>query len=202
MQQLTEEGRRIVGEIAQRHGVSSDAVTTLLFALVAGQGRQAQFNHPELGGMGQWSQGGMIMIGDMFNNALKYRVGALCSELSGLLQKPGFLAGQWPAQFQSQSSGSGASLFVPGTMASGNWWPAELGMPGVTGAQNNLRYAFFPASRRLAIAIDGKVRVYETGDHQISGFSQQQGGDQSLTFTSQHGLVRVSDLRDVTHRKN
>ncbi len=28
----------------------------------------------------------------------------------------------------------------------------------------------------------------------ISGVSQQQGGDQSLTLTSQHGLVRVSDL--------
>lgn len=84
--------------MAQRHSVSSDAVMTLLFALVAGQGRQAQFNHPELGGMGHWSQGGMIMIGDMFNNALKHRVGALCSELNGLLQKPGFLAGQWPAE--------------------------------------------------------------------------------------------------------
>ncbi len=46
--------------------------------------------------MGQWSQGGMIMIGDMFNNALKYRVDALCSELSSLLQKTEFLAAQRP----------------------------------------------------------------------------------------------------------
>jgi hypothetical protein len=28
----------------------------------------------------------------------------------------------------------------------------------------------------------------------ISGFSQQQGGGQSLTFTSNYGLVRVSEL--------
>ncbi len=34
-------------------------------------------------------------------------------------------------------------------------------------------------------------------DHQITGFSQQQSGDASLTFTSQHGLVRVSDLPPV-----
>ena len=39
-----------------------------------------------------------------------------------------------------------------------------------------------------------EVRVYDTGEHRISGFSQQQGGDQSLTFTSQYGLVRVADL--------
>jgi Short C-terminal domain len=38
------------------------------------------------------------------------------------------------------------------------------------------------------------VTVYDTGDHRIGGFSQQQSGDQSLTFTSQHGLVRVADL--------
>jgi hypothetical protein len=205
MQQLTEEGRRIVDEMAQRHNVSRDAVMTLLFALIAGQGRQAQFNHPELGGMGQWSQGGMIMIGDMFNNALKYRVDALCSELSSLLQKTEFLAAQRPVQSQSQSqsgSGFGVSLFVPGTISSGNWWPPDLGVPSATGAQNNLRYAFFPARRRLALEINGNITIYETGDHQISGFSQQQGGDQSLTFTSQHGLVRVADLLDVTHQEN
>jgi hypothetical protein len=90
MAQLTEEGRRIVDNLAQRHGVSSDAVMTLLYAVVAGHGTQAQFSHPELGGMGQWSQGGMIMVGDMFNNALKYRVDALCTELSGLVQNSRF----------------------------------------------------------------------------------------------------------------
>jgi hypothetical protein len=38
------------------------------------------------------------------------------------------------------------------------------------------------------------VSVYDTGEHRITGFSQQQSGDQSLTFTSQFGLVRVADL--------
>jgi hypothetical protein len=28
----------------------------------------------------------MIMVGDMFNQGLKYRVDALCSELAGLLR--------------------------------------------------------------------------------------------------------------------
>ncbi len=40
----------------------------------------------------------------------------------------------------------------------------------------------------------GQISVYDTGNHQIGGFSQQQSGDQSITFTSQFGLVRVADL--------
>jgi hypothetical protein len=209
MQQLTPEGRQIVDGVANRHGFSSAAVTEMLGAVAAGHGNQAQFNHYEFGGMGQWSSGGMVMIGDMFNNGLKARVSALCQELAGLIQgQPLFVmpnssqsqsqGGGWQGQTggygQQQSSGgvSGTSLFVGGGY--NNWWPADLGAAGSTGAQNNLRYAYFPATRRLAIDVNGQVSVYETGDHQIGGFSQQQSGDQSLTFTSQFGLVRVLDL--------
>jgi hypothetical protein len=81
---------------------------------------------------------------------------------------------------------------------SGNWWPESLGHAASTGAQNDLRYAFFPATRRLAIRVGDRLTIYDTGDHQISGFSQQQSGDQSLTFTSQHGLVRIADLNEVS----
>jgi hypothetical protein len=82
MQEVSSEGRKIVDDLARRHGVASDAVTALLRALELGNGAQAQFNHPDLGGMGQWSQGGMIMIGDMFNQGLKHRVDALCREIA------------------------------------------------------------------------------------------------------------------------
>ena len=194
MQQLTPEGQRIVEGLAQRYGFSVEAVLVLLRAVAAGNGYQAQFNHPELGGMGQWSQGGMIMIGDMFNQGLKYNVSALCDELSGYLRnQPLFAPAPVQNQMQSQGSGfGGASLFVQGSGS--NWWPADLGSASSTGAQNDMLYACFPATRRLAIRIGGQTRVYDTGDHQIGGFSQQQGGDQSLTFTSQYGVVRVADL--------
>ena len=56
MQELSSEGRKIVDDLARRHGVGSDAVAALLCALELGNGAQAQFNHPDLGGMGQWSQ--------------------------------------------------------------------------------------------------------------------------------------------------
>jgi hypothetical protein len=192
MPELTPEGLRIVDNLAQAHSVSPEAVIVLLRALAAGNGMQAQFNHPDLGGMGQWSQGGMIMIGDMFNQGLKYKVSSLCEELSGLLRSQPLFAPA-PSQTQMQSQSGGVSLFVSGA-GSHQGWPSELGVPSSTGAQNDMAYAFFPATRRLAIRLDGQTRVYDTGDHQIGGFSQQQSGDQSLTFTSQFGLVRVADL--------
>lgn len=203
MQDLTTEGRAIVEEVARRNGVSTEAVLVLLRALVAGGGSQAQFNHPDLGGMGQWSRGGMTMVGDMFNNGLKYRVDALCTELSGLLggtalfapSGAGFQGGGYSQSgYQSQSQGNGGvSFFVPGS-GGGARWPAELGQPSSSGSQNDLHYAVFPGTRRLAIERSGQVTVYDTGDHQIGGFSQQQGGDQSISFTSQYGLIRVADL--------
>jgi hypothetical protein len=116
-------------------------------------------------------------------------------------------------QQQQQSAGYGGSnqqqtaagpvgpvsLFVPpapGT--SGAWWPAALGRPNSTGAQNDVRYAYFAQPRRLAIEVNDKVTVYDTLDHQISGFSQQQSRGASLTFASQHGLVAVTSLAVVS----
>src|ERR1700735_1149423 len=86
MKNLTPEGARRLEDVARRHGVSLEAAAALLGALAQGNGSQAQFNHPDLGGMGQWSQGGMIMVGDMFNHGLKYHVDALCNEVAGILR--------------------------------------------------------------------------------------------------------------------
>jgi hypothetical protein len=197
MPSLTPEGRRIVESVAVRHGVSTDAALCLLTALAAGGGRQAQFSHPELGGMGQWSQGGMVMVGDMFNHGLKARVDALCNDLAAVLADSAPFAPV--AQAQSQTSSGSVSLFVPGSSGGyGQRWPADLGAPASTGSQNDLHYAVFPTTRRLAIEQNGRLSVYDTGDHSIGGVSQAQSGDQSLTFTSQLGLVRVADLAPVT----
>ena len=100
---------------------------------------------------------------------------------------------------QQQQTGSGpvgrVSLFVPPPAgSSGHWWPADLGRPTSTGAQNDVRYAYFAQTRRLAIEVNGRVTLYDTLDHQISGFSQQQSSGGSLTFSSQHGLVDVASL--------
>ena len=79
------------------------------------------------------------------------------------------------------------------------WWPDGLGEPNATGSQNDLRYAYFSASRRLAVQMGGKTTLYDTGDHRIGGVSQrQQSDDGSATFTSQNGDVSLADLKVVT----
>ena len=197
MPELSSEGLRAVADLSQRTGFGQDAVTAMLLAVVAGNGSMAQFSHPEFGGSGQWMSGGAVMLSDMFNNSLKARVDALCGELSALVRRdPGLTVA---ASFQSQSQGGGvawggatSSLLTPDPSAS--WWPADLGQPASLGAQNSARYAYFPNARRLAVDLDGKVTVYDTQDHQIGGFSQQQSGTGSATFTSQYGTVDVARL--------
>jgi hypothetical protein len=209
MRQLSPAGQEVVNDIARRHGFSPDAVSTMLDAVMNGNGGMAQFGHPEFGGSGQWMRGGMTMIGDMFNNSLKGRVDALCGELSGLIANQTGLYQNAVFQSQSQSrSGQGqsggwntpVSLFVPapGGGPSGDWWPGGLGWPNSTGAQNNVRYAWFEQARRLAIDVNGTVTVYDTLEHRIGGFSQQQSYGGSLTFTSQYGLVDVGSLPVVS----
>ncbi|MCB1141907.1 MAG: SHOCT domain-containing protein [Leptospiraceae bacterium] len=210
MQPLTEQGQKQVQDIANRHFVSYDAAITLLQALVNGQGTMAQFSHPELGGSGQWMLGGMTMVGDMFNSSLKAKVEGLCYDLSNLLASQPFRPA--PTSFQSQNQGGGqqqqqgggygmqsnpnqypaVSLFIPGSSA--GWWPADLGNPSSTGSQNNVRYAYFPDTHRLAIEINGEISIYDTQNHQIGGVSQQQGSGGSILFTSQFGTVDVLNL--------
>lgn len=203
MQQLTPEGQRLVSDLASRHGFSPDAVTHMLLSVRNGNGSMAQFSHPEFGGSGQWMQGGMIMLGDMFNHGLKGRVDSLCSEIAGILaSQPGLLQSgsfqsqsQGGADLQTQTAGGAfgqSSLFVPDPAT--HWWPAELGSPSATGAQNNVKYAYFANARRLAVDTGGECWVYDTLDHQIGGFSQQQGGGSSITFTSQYGIVNLAHL--------
>ena len=203
MQQLTPEGQQLVTDLAQRSGFSTDAVTHMLFAVLNGNGTMAQFNHPEFAGSGQWMQGSMLMLGDMFNHGLKGRVDGLCNEIAArLANQPGLLrSGNFQAQSQSgagqqrQSSGAAmgaSSLFVPDPQD--NWYPAALGTPNSTGAQNNVRYAYFANARRLAVNTGDSVWVYDTLDHQIGGFSQQQGMGSSITFTSQYGTVNLASL--------
>jgi hypothetical protein len=50
---------------------------------------------------------------------------------------------------------------------------------------------------RLVIRDGEHIEIYDTGNHRISGVAQAQGADQTLTFTSQNGLVRVKDLPKV-----
>ena len=83
---MTDEG--LIMRLAIRHSVSADAVRIVLGALRSGNGRMAQFSHADFGGMSQWSPG-MTMVGDMFNNELKAKLDAICTELACHVTKEG-----------------------------------------------------------------------------------------------------------------
>ena len=99
MAELTEGMRAALAALAARHGVSPEAAQALLRAVAEGGGRMAQFSHPELGGPGQWMAGGLTMVGDMFNPALRGKVEALAQAAAALLREatgPGPAAGGAP----------------------------------------------------------------------------------------------------------
>ena len=179
MQNLTQDGQNLVNSLSRRYNLSFDAVMHMLIAVNNGSGSMAQFNCPELGGGGQWMRGGMTMVGDMFNYGLKSTVDNLCNELANGL--------------------ANMQVFMPlakGSKSSNQWWPGDLCQPFSRGAQNSTRYAIFP--NRLAVEVNGNVTVYDTLDNNIGGISQQQGGNSSLTFSSQYGTIPVNTLPIVS----
>jgi len=178
------EEAEVVARLAREHGVSDDAVRTVFEALRRGGGTMAQFSHADFGGMSQWSSG-MTMVGDMFNDGLKAKLSAIAGSLARYLR-------DHPAERRQEETS--VSYRSTGKPPAASWWPDEFGAPSSVGSQNDMRYAVFPEKRRLIIDDHGEITAYETKDHQISGVSQAQSTDSTLTFVSQHGVVRVSDL--------
>ncbi|MBB6051846.1 hypothetical protein [Armatimonas rosea] len=148
-------------------GFSDDALAHAKAALEHGNGKMAQFSHPELGGSGQWMPG-MVMIGDAFNQPLKARVLALFTELASQLQAPP------------------APVSTPIT-----WWPAALGMPSQAGGQNALAYAHFPNAHCLAVRREKTVTLYDTRGHSVTGISAQ---NDQLTVQTAAGLSFLAEM--------
>jgi hypothetical protein len=139
-----------LSEIASRTGLSEGAVHALRDAIIRGRGVQAQFDHPELGGMGQWMRGGMVMVGDMFNSALAAKVSLACALLSEL---------------------DDVRVASPPS----KWWPDDMGRPSQSASQDSLDYAFFPSSQRLAVRQSGAVTLYDLSGVTFRGVGAQSG---------------------------
>lgn len=183
MSALTDAGREAVRSGAARYGVSEQAAEEMLHAVVRGNGTMAQFNIPELGGSGQWLAGGMTMVGDMFNHGLQATVSGLAGDLSQAMSQAQLV--------QRPKAGDMSAMH--------GWWPEELGVPSSTGGQNDISYAVFPGTRRLAIRFADRLHLFDTGDHMIGGVSQSQSGVglSTLSFQSQNGTLAVTQLRPV-----
>jgi hypothetical protein len=76
------------------------------------------------------------------------------------------------------------------------WWSEGLGEPIASGAQDGMRYAFFPDRKLLLIERAGNLQKFHTGEHRIIGISQVSRGS-AMVFRSQHGPVRLTDLQKL-----
>ncbi|NIC05623.1 SHOCT domain-containing protein [Billgrantia bachuensis] len=181
MSLLSPHGLAIVDELAERHDFSHDAIAHMVSAVTDGNGQMAMFSHPEFGGPGQWMQGGMLLLSAPLNHTLNARVDALCHEIGEIIgENADEIIAQQPAWLVAEENTA--------------WWPAELGAPNATGEQNGLRYAYFAQARRLVVQTEDAIRVYDTLDHRIGGFAQQQGSQSRFTVTSQHGDIDLASL--------
>jgi hypothetical protein len=130
------------------------------------------------------------MVGDMFNSGLKSKLDAVCTEVAA------YVADTASTERRPSRNHEKPEVSYRVSEHSPDWWPTSLGTPSAVGSQNDLRYAVFP--RRLVIQQGGHVEIYDTGNRLIFGVAQAQITDQTLTFTSQDGLVRVKDLPKVS----
>ncbi|GAB4544409.1 MAG: hypothetical protein OHK0023_01160 [Anaerolineae bacterium] len=151
--------------LAQMYGLSRAAVIALVEAIRLGGGRQAKWNHPELGGTGQW-QPGMVIIGDMFNATLRAKLEQLCATIAAM------------------DTGRATPI----------WWDARLGKPALSGGQSNLHYAYFPDHRELHLRLNGKTLIYDTGDHVITGVMIESNQLRFLTPHKALGLEDFSPV--------
>ena len=175
--------------MAGRYGVSLDAALTLLDALGQGNGAQAQFNHPDTGGMGQWSQGGMIMI--------RRRV-------QPRSQTPRLRALQRAGRALARAAAGAIAIAERGRRGEpvrrrgGRIEPMvarRIGQPGVDGRAK--RYCATPISPAFAGSPSsraGAFSVYDSGEHMVSQVLSGAGRRPDADFTSQLGVVRVADL--------
>jgi hypothetical protein len=169
---------KTIKEIASKYRISEETVRTLLEGLKVSGGRQVQFNISELGGMGQWQSGGMVMVGDMFNHGLKTKVSELCSELAGLSQT---MEEEEKPKKKTEKQ----------TIAS---------KPSATfrGSQNDSHYAYYANDDLLEIEENGKVTKYNTAGYALSGVQQSQSNSlKNLSFTYPGGTVSLKDLKKV-----
>jgi hypothetical protein len=78
-------------------------------------------------------------------------------------------------------------------------WPSELGIPSTSGTSPEMRYAYFPQSRRLAVEWSGVLTIYDTAEYQFRGMLQPHSAEAvSISILTQRGRIRLADLAAVS----
>ena len=89
--------------------------------------------------------------------------------------------------------------FRPQQPAANSSWPSELGIASTTGTSAEMRYAYFPQNRRLAVELRGVVTIYDTAEYQFRGMLQAHSAETvGTSILTQRGRVRLTDLVTVS----
>jgi hypothetical protein len=77
-------------------------------------------------------------------------------------------------------------------------WPAELGIASTSGTSPEMRYAYFPRNRRLAVEWHGVLTIYDTAEYQFRGMLQAHSSETvGISILTQRGRVRLTDLATI-----
>ena len=187
MRPLTSAGENAVQNLAQRYGVSVDAVRTLLSAVAAGGGSMAQFYHA---GSRRWRPVDARRHDHGRGHVQQRAAGHGQRTLLGAL-----VAAQQPAGLCARS----AELELGGFMASGNdWWPSELGQPELERRTERRALRLLPeraTPRHLAQRPDHRLRHARPQHRRRAAAAGRHSG--SLSFSSQFGTFTVESLPTV-----
>jgi hypothetical protein len=78
-------------------------------------------------------------------------------------------------------------------------WPSELGIASTRGTSPEMRYAYFPQNRRLAVEWHGVLTIYDTAEYQFRGMLEAHSAETvGISIWTQHGQVRLADLATVS----
>ena len=78
-------------------------------------------------------------------------------------------------------------------------WPSELGIASTSGTSPEMRYAYFPKNRRLAVEWHGVLTIYDTAEYQFRGMLQAHSAETvGISIWTQRGRVRLADLATVS----
>jgi hypothetical protein len=87
----------------------------------------------------------------------------------------------------------------PTPPASTSDWPSELGTASTSGASPEMRYAYFPQNRRLAVEWRGVLTIYDTAGYQFRGMLHAHSAESvGVSILTQLGRVRLADLSTVS----
>ena len=184
--------RDVIQSVAQRYLIAEPVVRKLFDQLKVSCATACSFDIPELGGMGHWSPG-HVTGAPGADHSLRMRIDGLCSELAALIQGSETSAPEALTRAAHTAPASGRVDLPAGE----SWWPASFGMPAASGERHGMRFAFFPAAKRLLVQQGARIDAHDTRDAQVTGVAEMSGETTSLMFNTDKGTVKLEEWKCV-----